>query len=252
MTNEQLSDLSKQIAYITINPQGNFLKSAQLGFQDVGLFPEHLIYVKPTDRLKKEFKKYKLSFFKEFLIPQFKRFAGNKKSFSDEVVNIKIPQNHNVSSLNHQVTADLINIFKIKYLVNCGAGIFNKTIINIPGLTILNAHAGKLPDYKNMNVVEWAICNDEQVFGTIHQIDEGIDTGAVWLSEPIDVKIKKSYVDAREYAFDQVIRMMGKAIILNEENKISPINHPVEAGRRWYRMHSYFKNQLEQILQNKF
>ena len=124
MTNEQLSDLSKQIAYITINPQGNFLKSAQLGFQDVGLYPEHLIYVKPTDRLKKEFKKYKLSFFKEFLIPQLKRFAGNKKSFSDEVVNIKIPQNHNVSSLNHQVTADLIKSLNIKYLVNCGAGIF--------------------------------------------------------------------------------------------------------------------------------
>jgi hypothetical protein len=53
---------------------------------------------------------------------------------------------------------------------------------------------------------------------------------------------------AREYAFDQVIRMMGKAIILNEEDKISPINHPIEAGRSWYRMHSYFKNEVEQIL----
>ena len=248
MTSEQLSNLSKQIAYITINPQGNFLKSAQLGFQDVGLYPEHMIYVKPTDRLKKEFKKYKLSFFKEFLIPQVKRFAGNKKSFSDEVVTIRIPQNHNVSNLNNLATAELIKSLNIKYLINCGAGIFNKTIINIPNLTILNAHAGKLPDYKNMNVVEWAICNNEQVFGTIHQIDQGIDTGAVWLAEPIDVKVKKTYIEAREYAFDQVIRMMGKAIILNEEDKISPINHPIEAGRSWYRMHSYFKNEVEQIL----
>jgi methionyl-tRNA formyltransferase len=251
LTNEQLSKLSKQISYITINPRGNFLKSAQLGFRDVGLYPEHLIYVKPTARLKKEVKKYKLSIFTDYLIPQIKRFIGNEKSFSGELVNIKIPQNHSVSSLNHQLTADLIKRLNIKYLVNCGAGIFNKTIINIPGLIILNAHAGKLPDYKNMNVVEWAICNNEQVFGTIHQIDQGIDTGAVWLSEPIDVKIKTSFVDAREYAFDQVIKMMGKAIIKYEQNKITPIKHSADAGKQWYRMHSYFKIQVEQILKNK-
>ena len=38
-----LKILSNQIAYITINPSGSFLKSAQLGFEEVGLYPKHLI-----------------------------------------------------------------------------------------------------------------------------------------------------------------------------------------------------------------
>ena len=181
MNKFKTSELSDQIAYITINPSGNFLKSAQLGFQKVGVKPRHLIYVKPTDRLLKELKKYKFSFFINFLFPKLKKFFRNQKSFSQEVVNIKIENTFIVSKLNSKETSSLIKELGIKYLVNCGAGIFRKDIINVPGLIILNAHAGKLPLYKNMNVVEWAIYNREKVYGTVHQIDSGIDTGAVIL-----------------------------------------------------------------------
>lgn len=248
MTNQELQELSKKIAYITINPRGNFLKSAQVGFRDVGLFPEYLIYVKPTDRLKKEFKKYKLSFFKEFLLPQFKRFSGNKKSFSQEEVNIPIPHTVSVATLNSQETIDQIKKLGIKYLINCGAGIFRKRVIEIDGLTILNAHAGRLPMFKNMNVVEWAICNEEKVYGTIHQIDSGIDSGPVWLEEEIDVSGKKTLVEAREHAFDHVIRMAGRAVVMNEEGKITPRHHNPNEGKKWYRMHSYFQDRVETLL----
>ena len=251
MTNEQLQELSGKIAYITINPRGNFLKSAQVGFRDVGLQPQHLIYVKPTDRLKKEFKKYKLSFFKEFLLPQFKKFSGNKKSFSKEEVNIPIPNTISVAKLNSPETIAQIKKLGIKYLINCGAGIFRKQVIEIPGLVILNAHAGRLPLYKNMNVVEWAICNEDKVFGTIHQIDGGIDSGPVWLEEEIEVSGTKTLIEAREHAFDHVIRMAGKAVIMNEEGKITPQFHNPNEGKKWYRMHSYYQNRVEQLLIKK-
>jgi folate-dependent phosphoribosylglycinamide formyltransferase PurN len=251
LTNEQLEELSGKIAYITINPRGNFLKSAQVGFRDVGLAPKHLIYVKPTDRLKKEFKKYKLSFFKEFLLPQFKKFSGNKKSFSQEEVNIPIPNTISVSKLNSDETIAQIKKAGIKYLINCGAGIFRKRVIEIEGLTILNAHAGRLPMFKNMNVVEWAICNEEKVYGTIHQIDTGIDSGPVWLEEEIDVSGQKTLLDAREHSFDHVIRMAGKAVMLNEEGKITPHQHDPNEGKKWYRMHSYYQNKVEQLLNKK-
>lgn len=250
MTKEQLNQLSEKIAYITINPRGNFLKSAQLGFKEVGLEPKYLIYVKPTDRLKKEVKKYKLSFFNEFLFPQFKRFFGNKKSFSQEEVNIEIPTIIKVSKLNTEATAKLIEKLDIKYLINCGAGIFRNQLINIPELIILNAHAGKLPNYKNMNVVEWSIFNKDKTYGTIHQIDSGIDSGPIWLEEEIKFINQKNLIDAREYAFDQVIRMAGKTVLLNEQNKISPIQHNKESGKKWYRMHSFYQNKVNLILEN--
>lgn len=248
MTNEQRKELSDRIAYITINPRGNFLKSAQLGFRDVGLQPKHLIYVKPSDRLKKEFKKYKLSFIGEFLLPQLKRYLGNKKSFSKEEVNIPISNIITVANLNSDETAKQIKKLGVKYLINCGAGIFRKKIIEIPGLVILNAHAGKLPTYKNMNVVEWAVCNEEKVFGTIHQIDAGIDTGPVWLEEEIDISQQKTLIEAREHSFDFVIRMAGKAVVFNEEGKIRPKLHDPNEGKKWYRMHSYYQNEVGRLL----
>lgn len=248
MTNEQHQKLSNRIAYITINPRGNFLKSAQLGFRDVGLQPKHLIYVKPSDRLKKEFKKYKLSFICEFLLPQVKRYLGNKKSFSQEEVNIPISNTVTVAKLNSDETVEQIKKLGIKYLINCGAGIFRKKILEIPGLVILNAHAGKLPTYKNMNVVEWAICNEDKVIGTIHQIDSGIDTGPVWLEEEIDICQQKTLLEAREHAFDSVIRMAGKAVVLNEEGKITPKLHCPNEGKKWYRMHSYYQNKVGELL----
>jgi folate-dependent phosphoribosylglycinamide formyltransferase PurN len=251
LTNEQLEELSGKIAYITINPRGNFLKSAQIGFRDVGLQPQHLIYVKPIDRLKKEFKRYKLSFLKEFLFPKFKKFLGNKKAFSQEEVNIPIPNTISVAKLNSLETIAQIKKLGIKYLINCGAGIFRKQLIEIPGLVILNAHAGRLPMFKNMNVVEWAICNEEKVFGTIHQIDAGIDSGPVWLEEEIDVTGKKTLVEAREYAFDHVIRMAGRALVLNEQGKITPQYHDPNEGKKWYKMHSYYQNRVEQLLNKK-
>ena len=251
MTNDQLKELSNKIAYISINPSGNFLKSAQVGFRDVGLQPQHLIYVKPTDRLKKEWKKYKLSFFKEFLLPQFKKYSNNKKSFSQEEVNIFIPNIISVAKLNSPETIAQIKKLGIKYLINCGAGIFRKQVIEIPGLIILNAHAGRLPMYKNMNVVEWAICNEDKVYGTIHQIDEGIDSGPVWLEEEIEVSGTKTLIEAREHAFDCVIRMFGKAVIMNEGDKIIPQLHNNKEGKKWYRMHSYYQNRVEQLLNKK-
>lgn len=248
MNKFKLEKLSSQIAYITINPSGNFLKSAQLGFKEVGLKPSYLIYVKPTDRLLKEFKKYKFSFLSNFLFPQFKRFFLNQKSFSQEIVDIKIKKTFIVSKLNSQETFNLINELGIKYLVNCGAGIFRKRIINIPGLIILNAHAGKLPMYKNMNVVEWAIFNQDKVYGSVHQIDAGIDTGPVWMEKEINIDNKSSLIEAREHSFDIVIKMVGKAIILNEKGNVIPIFNKPHEGKKWYRMHSYFKKKVEKFL----
>lgn len=246
-----LSELSDKIAYITINPSGNFLKSAQKGFEEVGLYPKHLIYVRPTNRLKKEFKKYKLSFFSKFLIPQLKRFMGNKKSFDQEVVKIPIPNRHMVSKLNSPQTAELLEKLGIRYLVNCGAGIFRKQIISIPDMYILNAHAGKLPDYKNMNVVEWAVCNGDEVVGTIHEIDTGIDTGAVWLEKKLVIYGANNLLELREKCFDQVIKMYGKAVIMNEKGLIDPKKHHPVDGKKWYRMHSFYQKEVDKILEGR-
>jgi hypothetical protein len=45
--------------------------------------------------------------------------------------------------------------------------------------------------------------------------------------------------------------MAGKAVMMNEEGKITPYRHPANEGRKWYRMHSYFQNKVNQTLNKK-
>lgn len=244
---QEYNTISEKIAYITINPSGKFVKSAQIGFRDVGIFPRFLIHVNPKGRLIKEFKKYRFAIFSRFLLPKFRQHAGNNKSFSDEVINIEIPIKKVVPSLNSDETLQFLKENNIKYLINCGAGIFRKKILSLEGLHIINAHAGKLPDYRNMNVVEWALLNNEPVIGTVHLIDSGIDTGPILIEEPLDISGNKNLYAAREAAFDQVIRLIGKTVLLFESGKISPKKQPIE-GKRWYIMHDFFKSKLNNKL----
>ena len=44
----------------------------------------------------------------------------------------------------------------------------------------INCHAGALPFYRGRNVLNWALINGEERFGvTVHDVDEGIDTGDI-------------------------------------------------------------------------
>jgi methionyl-tRNA formyltransferase len=45
---------------------------------------------------------------------------------------------------------------------------------------ILNLHLGKLPEYRGMRPVNWALKNGERIAGvTLHEVDSGIDTGPI-------------------------------------------------------------------------
>lgn len=250
MTDNQLKELSNKIAYITINPKGSALKSAQKGFKLLGLEPKHLIYVKPTDRINKELRRYKFSFFTKFLLPKLKEITKKNKLIDEGSANIPIPNIIKVSKLNCNSTLEQIKKYEVKYLINCGAGIFRKKIINIQGLIILNAHAGKLPNYKNMNVVEWALLNKEKVIGTIHRIDLGIDTGPVWLEKEIIVPKFNQINEVRNYAFDCVLKMFGQAVIMNELKEVKVKKFNVNQGKKYYKMHSFYLNKLLKYLNN--
>ncbi len=72
--------------------------------------------------------------------------------------------------------------------------IFRTPIIESSKMGIINCHAGKLPYYRGLNVINWAIINDEKEIGlTVHYIDEGIDTGDIILQRTLPVRWTDTY-----------------------------------------------------------
>jgi Formyl transferase len=243
-----MSALGASIAYVTYNPGGPFMRSLRAGFADAGVHPAHLIVVSPRERLATEWRRRRLGVLTHLFLPRARdvaraRFggAGSAGAPGHDPEIVRVP------SLNGPEMVDVIRQRGIRYLVNGGAGIFREPLVSLPDLVIVNAHAGRLPAFRNMNVVEWALYTGAPVVGTVHRIDAGIDTGAIMLERPIDLGDARSVEEARATAFDQVARLVGPAVVSHAQGTLEERPQPAE-GTRWYVMHPRLREQLEQRL----
>jgi len=91
--------------------------------------------------------------------------------------------------------------------------IFRKRIMELPTLTTINCHAGKLPFYRGRNILNWALINDESEFGiTVHFVDEGIDTGDILLQRTYPIVDSDNYASLLEVAFNKCAEILYDAI----------------------------------------
>lgn len=81
--------------------------------------------------------------------------------------------------------------------------IVRKNTLDFFPLGFINCHAGKLPNYRGRNILNWALINDEKEIGvTCHYIDEGIDTGDIILQKTFPVVDSDDYRSVLKKAID--------------------------------------------------
>lgn len=133
-------------------------------------------------------------------------------------------------------------------VVVSGCGIVGKRLCERFPNTLLNAHAGKLPEYRGMNNVEWAYLEDESLVGTIHFMVPEIDAGDIVMEKELEKAANPGSIDEiREKAFDQVYGLFPEAIRKIREKDFSPKKQPTRRTTR-YVMHPF----LKRILEKKF
>ena len=244
-----MSELDVQIAFVGLNAHSIVPPLAPGGVRGMGVYPAHFILVSPRERLLAEWRRYHLAIVSRWLVPKVRAVLGSRQAPAGAEGSgppAAGPKVVRVKKLNSDATVACIERLGIRYLVNAGAGIFRSPLVDLPDLVIVNAHAGKLPEYRNMNVVEWALYNGEPVVGTVHRIDGGIDTGPTLLARPLDLDASASVEEARAEAFDQVARLVGEAVVAHAAGEIAPVPQP-PGGRRWYVMHSAFARALDAV-----
>ncbi|MCH8556133.1 MAG: hypothetical protein LAT76_13320 [Schleiferiaceae bacterium] len=86
-----------------------------------------------------------------------------------------------VCSVNSTRVVELLVTFEIDLLFIWGIPILKPHIINAVRCMVVNAHTSLLPHYKGANVEFWMFHNNDfQHAGvTFHQVDAGVDTGAI-------------------------------------------------------------------------
>ena len=66
--------------------------------------------------------------------------------------------------------------------------ILPKMILDLPPQGCVNVHASLLPKYRGAGPIQWAVINGERETGiTTMLMDEGMDTGAILLQEPVPI-----------------------------------------------------------------
>jgi hypothetical protein len=128
-----------------------------------------------------------------------------------------------VHSINGPDAVDAITKAASDILLQSGAGVLKKQIFSIPKITTLNMHHGIAPLIKGMDSIYWGLFSrrPEWIGSTVHEIDEGIDTGSPLGYAPVAPRDGEGFPELFARATKE-----GVAVLLNTLERL-------EKGERW-------------------
>ncbi|OEY36955.1 formyl transferase [Campylobacter jejuni] len=99
--------------------------------------------------------------------------------------------------------------------------IFKEELLKLYPRKIINCHAGKLPFYRDRNILNWALINDEKEFGiSVHFIDKGINTGDIILQKTYEIKDSDDYTTLLNLCHKECASLLYESLILFLENNV--------------------------------
>jgi methionyl-tRNA formyltransferase len=157
-----------------------------------------------------------------------------------------------VQDLNSEACAAALRRMETDILLLGGAPILRANILAVPKICTLNVHMALLPEFRGMNVAEWSIFSGAPVGVTVHQVDPGVDTGAILYREEIDVSDCSNIAALREKVSRQQHFVLAKCTRLLIEKRLTPVPQNKADGKQYYRMHEKLKKVVEQRLRKGY
>lgn len=152
-----------------------------------------------------------------------------------------------IDNMNGPEAVDYVRHWQTDLLINAGGGIFRPGIIKAPRTGILNAHMGRLPSFRGMNVLEWSLLHKQPAGVTVHLIDRGIDTGDTLLFEEIAVEAGDTIATLRAKALVTSVELVVRAVEGLASSQLPRTEQHENDGKQYFTMHP----RLKQIVENK-
>tara|TARA_B100000315_G_scaffold260060_1_gene319028 strand:- start:3157 stop:3888 length:732 start_codon:yes stop_codon:yes gene_type:complete len=150
-----------------------------------------------------------------------------------------------VKSINSLKSRRILFLQNPDVVVVYSCGFIKKNICELFHNVFMNAHAGKLPEFRGVNNVEWTYLMGQELFGTIQFTAPLMDTGDIVYEEKMEkVRQPENIEQIRQDAFIKVFGLFPKAIDNLLNVNFSPKKQPSQRTTR-YVMHPFLKNFLE-------
>ncbi|MCG3118412.1 MAG: Methionyl-tRNA formyltransferase [bacterium] len=146
-----------------------------------------------------------------------------------------------VKDLNSAECVAALQRLETDILLLGGVPIIRANVLAVPKICTLNVHMALLPTFRGMNVAEWSIYCGAPAAVTVHQVDPGVDTGAILYRERIDVSDCPTIATMRAKVSRQQHLVLAKCTRLLIEKKLVPEPQQKEAGKQYYLMHDKLK-----------
>lgn len=140
-----------------------------------------------------------------------------------------------VPDLNGDQCVDVLRRVQPDVAVIGEAGMLCDRVYSTPRFGTLNMHPGLLPEYRGLSSIVWAVCAGDDVGGTLHFVDEGLDTGPVVSRCIVPVEPGDTCVTLAERVLEQNLRMLQDALrVLSAGGRITAVPQPEGAGRTYH------------------
>lgn len=141
--------------------------------------------------------------------------------------------------LNEASVLKQLEAIRPRLAVFTGGGLLRPEVLERCGEGVLNCHAGILPRYRGMDVIEWAILegNFHQVGCTVHFMDRGVDTGDIVRVCPIPLQAGDELHRLRERFEPLMCREMVAACLDVLNGRAQRLPQKAEEGRQYFIMH---------------
>ena len=181
----------------------------------------------PKNRLKLSWRRLVKKIQIRGIIPAVRRIPENlivRKKQISQICQQHIDKVFFVENLNSEEVKEILTSNGVELLLLTATPIIKPVIIDIDGLTILNAHTGWLPKYRGLDGNLKALRDGHQLGVSVHKVTEKIDAGDVYLRENFQINRNDSIlkqIDERE--LELAGRLLVKAVDLYRKNMLKPI-----------------------------
>jgi len=137
-----------------------------------------------------------------------------------------------VDEVNSEEVRDILIANQVKLLILTSTPIIKPIIMDIEGLTILNAHTGWLPKYRGLDANIKAMRDGHHLGLSIHKVTKKLDEGEVYLRQKFEIDFKGDILrqmDEKELELSG--KLLVEAIGLMNENNLKPIAQSEPLGK---------------------
>lgn len=141
-----------------------------------------------------------------------------------------------VSSVNSAACLQLLKSIKPDAIVVNGTRIIGKKVLQATQAIFINTHVGITPLYRGVHGAYWAlVANDAENCGvTIHEVDQGIDTGQVIRQATINISKEDNFSTYPFHQYGEAITPLKATLNDIKEGKLTKMKKATNKGKLYY------------------